>query len=350
VHGETERALAEGQLTEWLHLMPMIINVELRAGNWDLAEAYCQEALPVVEEVDISYLTQNLENVHLGLRSMRGEDAARSGLIEAFERGLQSAHVQAAYTAITYLALFEQARCDSAQAWHWISDLLELRKKTAASIHGQEIDQPRILLHRVLAAEALLALDESERAEQYVDELAQVSERTRQPLALALAARSRALLEASRGDLQAANEAFKQALEAHATFTHPFELARTELYYGTTLRRSKRRGEARRVITRALERFKALGAAEWAKRTQNELARTGAGRSAGGSELTSTEQSVAELVASGQTNKEVAATLFVSVRTVEAHLSKIFRKLEIESRSELVSRLRSDEREQPKTP
>ena len=294
LQSETERALTEGQLTEWLHLMPMLINIELRAGNWDIAEAYCQEALPEVRDVDISYLAQNLENVHLGLRSMRGDDEARSGLIGAFERGLKSAHVQAAYTAIIYLALFEQARCDAAQAWHWISTLLELQEKTAVSTGGKAVDQPRVLLHRGLAAETLLALGESEHAEPYVNELTQISKRTRQPFALALAARSRGLLEASRGDLQAASEAFEQALEAHADFSHPFELARTELYCGTTLRRTRRRGEARRVIARALARFEALGAAEWAKRARSELARTGTGRRAGGSELTPTERSVAE--------------------------------------------------------
>jgi DNA-binding NarL/FixJ family response regulator len=148
-----------------------------------------------------------------------------------------------------------------------------------------------------------------------------------------------------RGDLETASKAFEQALEAHAGTSHPFELARSELYYGTTLRRAKHRGEARRVIARALERFETLGAAEWAKRAQGELARTGAGQHAGGSELSPTERRVAELVASGQSNKEVAAALFVSVRTVEANLSKIFRKLGIESRSELAGRLGGEDRD-----
>ena len=340
---ETERALAEGQLTEWLHLIPILINLEIRTGNWDLAERYCEQALPEARDVDISYLTQNLEAIHLGLRSMRGEEEARSGLIEAVERGLRSAHVQAAYMAINYLAFFELARGDAGEAWRWISSVIELREKNAISSDGHDLDQPRSLFHRALAAEALLALGESKQAERYVEELTQISERTRQPLALALAARSRALLAALCGDLEAANEAFNQALEAHAASPNPFELARTELYYGTTLRRTKRRGEAQRVIARALERFEALGAAAWAKRARSELARTGTSQRTGGSELTPTERSVAELVAAGQSNKEVAAALFVSVRTVEAHLSKVFRKLAIESRSELAGRLSAPE-------
>ena len=344
VQGEVERALTEGQLTEWLHLIPTLINLELRAGNWDLAEKYCEQALAEVRDVDISYLTQNLETLYLGLRSMRGEEEARSGLIEAVERGLRSSHIQAVYTASVYLALFDQAKGDAAQAWRWISSVLELDDKNTVSSKDPNLDHPRILLHRALAAELLLALGESEQAKRYVDELTQISERTGQPLALVMAARSRALLAALRGDLEVASKAFEQALEAHAGTSDPFELARTELFYGTTLRRAKHRGEARRVIARSLERFEKLGAAEWARRAQGELARTGGGRRAGGSELTATERRVAELVAGGQSNKEAAAALFVSVRTVEANLSKIFRKLGIGSRSDLAGRLRGDEK------
>ncbi len=347
LRSEIERARAEGQLTEWLHLIPMLIFLELQAGNWDLAERYCEQALAEVRDVDISYLTQNLEAAYLGLRSLRGEEEACAGLIEAAERGLRSTHIQAAYAAINYLTLFYQAKCDNARAWHWISALLELHGKEAGAKTGAKPDHPRLIRHRVLAAEVLLALGETEQAEPFVQELEQIAKRTRQPLTLAKAARARALLEASRGDLATADEAFRRALEAHADVVFPFELARTELYFGTTLRRAKRRGEARRVITRALERFEALGAAEWTRRAQDELARAGAGRRAGDSDLTPTELQVAELVATGQSNKEVAAALFVSVRTVEANLSKIFRKLGIESRAELAGRFGGEEEKAP---
>lgn len=347
LQSESERALAEGQLTEWLHLIPMLINVELQRGNWDLAERYCEEALPETRDVGISYLTQNLEVIHLGLRSMRGEDEARADLIDAAGHGMRSTHIQAAYMAIIYLAMFDQAKGDATETWRWISSALKLHGTSAPSKRHRYLDHPRILLHRVLAAESLLSLGEIDQAEPFVEELEKIAKRTRQPLALAFAARARALLEASRGDLEAASKAFEQALEAHAGLVYPFELARTELYYGTTLRRAKRRGKARRVITRALERFEALGAAEWAKRAHDELARTGAGRRAGDSDLAPTERRVAELVASGQSNKEVAAALFVSVRTVEANLSRIFRKLGIESRSELAGRLSDEEQKVP---
>jgi DNA-binding CsgD family transcriptional regulator len=335
-------------MTEWLHLISVLINLEIRAGNWELASKYCEEALPEARDVDISYLAQNLEVIYLGLKSLRGENDACAGLIEAVEQGQRSAHIQAAQTALFYLACFEEARGDTAKAWHWLSSLFEFREKAKISNPSQGLRTPRVFLDRELAVELLLALGEIERAERYVDELTQISEFTRQPLALAVAARSRALLEVSRGDCEAASEAFEQALREHAGFTNPFELARTELYYGTALRRAKRRGEARKMITRSLVRFEALGAAEWLARARGELVRTGAGQRASGDELTPAERRVAELVATGQSNKEVATALFVSVRTVEAHLSKIFHKLRLESRSELASRLHAEERDAPK--
>lgn len=101
------------------------------------------------------------------------------------------------------------------------------------------------------------------------------------------------------------------------------------------------------MITRALERFETLGAAQWAVNARAELERTGTVRRAKGDDLTPTERRVAELVATGQSNKDVAAALFMSVRTVEANLSKIYRKFGIESRAELASRLRAGEVENP---
>jgi DNA-binding NarL/FixJ family response regulator len=117
-----------------------------------------------------------------------------------------------------------------------------------------------------------------------------------------------------------------------------FERARTLLACGQIARRAKRRAEARSALTVALELFDSLGAPLWAERATAELARI-PGRARGSGELSETEQRVAELVATGLSNKEVAASLFDTVRTVEANLSKVYAKLGIRSRGELASRL-----------
>jgi DNA-binding NarL/FixJ family response regulator len=116
------------------------------------------------------------------------------------------------------------------------------------------------------------------------------------------------------------------------------ELGRTLLAYGTVLRRTKRKRLAREKLEEALGIFRSLSAPAWIKRAESELSRV-APAAAGASELTPTEAKIAQLVAGGRTNKEVAAQLFVSVKTVEANLSRIYAKLSLRSRSELAARM-----------
>jgi DNA-binding CsgD family transcriptional regulator len=145
---------------------------------------------------------------------------------------------------------------------------------------------------------------------------------------------------AARGDLAGASAAADEAVRVHDQVPLPFELGRTLLVRGTVERRAKRKREARDTLTQALEIFEGLGAAAWSERTRAELARIG-GRAPSSVELTPTEVRVAELVAAGGTNREVADALFVSVHTVEANLKRIYRKLGIRSRTELASTLPS---------
>ena len=148
-------------------------------------------------------------------------------------------------------------------------------------------------------------------------------------------------MAAAEGDFDAARAAIARALVAHETLGQPFELARTRFVEGTIERRAKRRAVAREALTEALETFDALGAPLWAVKAAAELARI-PGREPGSGELTPTERSVAELVASGLSNKEVAAKLFVTVRTVEWNLSKVYAKLGARSRTELAGRLEAE--------
>jgi DNA-binding CsgD family transcriptional regulator len=155
-----------------------------------------------------------------------------------------------------------------------------------------------------------------------------------------VAARGRALVAAAEGDHDAARAHVERAMLAHERLPQPFERGRTLLAQGTIERRAKRRAAAREALTAALELFDGLGAPLWAERAAAELARV-PGRGRASSDLTDTERRVAELVAEGLANKEVAARLFVSVRTVEANLSKVYAKLGVRSRSQLTGRLRS---------
>jgi DNA-binding NarL/FixJ family response regulator len=113
----------------------------------------------------------------------------------------------------------------------------------------------------------------------------------------------------------------------------PFELARTRLLVGQLQRRLRQREAASRTLREALDAFEILGTPLWADRVRAELNRASGIRTQ--AELTASERRVAELAATGITNREMAAALFISPKTVEANLSRIYRKLNIRSRAEL---------------
>jgi len=158
------------------------------------------------------------------------------------------------------------------------------------------------------------------------------------PTSQAAAARCRGLLLAGRGATDEAIAELMRAVQVADTSPQPLERARARLALGSALRRGRHRREAREALTEALEMFDNIGTPLWAERAAAELARI-PGRTAAGDGLTPTESRVAELVAEGLSNKEVASALFVSVRTVEDNLSSIYAKLGIRSRSELGRRI-----------
>jgi DNA-binding NarL/FixJ family response regulator len=114
----------------------------------------------------------------------------------------------------------------------------------------------------------------------------------------------------------------------------PFERARTQLVLGQLHRRQRHKDAASTALREALESFETLNTPLWAVRVRAELARTNVAPT-GGDQLTPSEQRVAELAASGMTYREVAAALFISPKTVEVNLTRIYRKLGIRSRAEL---------------
>jgi DNA-binding CsgD family transcriptional regulator len=152
--------------------------------------------------------------------------------------------------------------------------------------------------------------------------------------------RCRGLLAAQAGELESAVGAFEEALDWHLKVELPLDRGRTLLALGATQRRLKRRREARATLGEALALFERVGAGLWAERAHAELRRV-SGRAATPGALTPAEERVAALVAEGRTNKEVAAALYLSDRTVEGHLARIFGKLGIHHRTELARALQT---------
>jgi DNA-binding CsgD family transcriptional regulator len=139
---------------------------------------------------------------------------------------------------------------------------------------------------------------------------------------------------------------FEDALRRHEAATAPFEAARTRLCFGQRLRRDGARIEAREQLRAAADGFQAIGAAPWTEAAERELGATGERlrRRAPDTpeELTTQERAIADLVAAGASNKDVAAELFLSPKTVEAHLTRIYRKLGVNSRTQLARRLEEE--------
>lgn len=184
---------------------------------------------------------------------------------------------------------------------------------------------------------ALVALGRLDDARSEVREAEQVMQRLGMRLFDPLILRACAAIFAAEGELQTAVEHLERAVASSSFAEWPYEFGRTLLMLGTVQRRARRTRQARATLERAVGVLDGIGAEHWSEQTRAELARIGGRpRSAG---LTTTERRIADAVAAGQSNAEVARALFMSPKTVEWNLSKIYKKLRVRSRTELAAKL-----------
>ena len=200
---------------------------------------------------------------------------------------------------------------------------------------------------RATYVEALVALGRLDDARRTADELGRLADSGTDVSLAADAARAAGAVAAADRRAEEAARMFAAGLELDPVASRPFERARLELAAGAHLRRTGHRREAAAVLTEAARRLAAMGAAPWATRCARELdacglrprRRTPGAPLAGDAALTAQERLVAHLVAGGRTNREVAAELVITTKTVEHHLGRIYAKLDLRSRSELAARL-----------
>ena len=183
------------------------------------------------------------------------------------------------------------------------------------------------------AIEALARSGDGQRAEALHARLAQQVVAQNSDWSAAALERTRGVLTLAAGEPDPALGPLESAGSAFSELGFRLEAARAHLLRGQALLRGGHRTAAADVLAEARDRFDFMGAALWEQRAREELERASTGRTEG--ELTPTERRVAGLVAEGMQNKEIANTLFLSVATVEAHLTRIYRKLGIRSRGEL---------------
>jgi DNA-binding NarL/FixJ family response regulator len=327
-----ESYAAAGELGDELDRAALLVHLtqlECRAGRLDEAEAYAQECVHTHEQAGwvpaAGRFGVALTGAYLGRVEQARADAT-AGAELAGAGGSAVFHVLNLWA----LGLLELSLGNNAEADRHLRDLPERLDAMGYSNPGVRPVYPDAIEARIGAGD--LGVDT------LIDELERRGRSLDNPWACATALRCRGFLLAARGDLEAAIEAHEAALDEHERSPQPVERGRTLLALGATLRRAKRRREARDRLTAALDLFDALGAPLWSEKAAAELARI-PGRTPGATGLTETEQRIAGLAAAGLTNKEIAARVFVTVRTVETNLSKVYAKLGVRSRTELATRL-----------
>ena len=329
---ELARLESAGNESWQIGVLFRLADVELRAGNWAEARRLAQRCVAIAthggiaQEETVALVIQATVQAHLG-RLEEAVETARAAFARAEECGDRSYAIRA--TGV--LGFVELSRGDPVAALHHLSP-------AGSALRGADVGElsiAQVVHNEIDALVAVGRLEEAEAAIAFVEEKGRPTQRAWHE---AVAARGRALVASARGDAEGARAQLDRALSAHERLPQPFELGRTLLTQGAIERRAKRRADARAALTRALEIFDQLGAPLWADKAADELARI-PGRAPASGELSETERRIAELVASGLANKEIAAKLFVTVRTVEGNLTRIYAKLGVRSRTELASRL-----------
>jgi DNA-binding CsgD family transcriptional regulator len=269
-------------------------------------------------------------------------------LVHAFDGQGELARAE----ALEALGLFERLQWRPGAIWPmWALGLVELTDGNPGAVDrvlGPLTEQllglggdPCLFVFLPDEVEALIALGELDRARTYLEPFERSARALQRVWAIAAAERCRGALAAAAGEPEEALRSYDLALDAYARAGMPLERARTLLLAGQVQRRQKQRAKARVLLDEALELFERAGAATWAGRTRGELARVG-GRAPAGDDLTATERRLAELAASGLSNREIAERAFVSVKTVEAALTRVYRKLGVRSRASLTAALGPD--------
>lgn len=342
--GRLDEARAE-LLTVWKHcvdhggeseLMFLAMHrflVEIWSADLDRAGQIASEAMERALLLGGDVAMSVALTTRAALAAFAGDaDAARDDVAESLAAAARGESLRLAGWSLTTLAFLELSLGRHEAVLAALGPLLA---RFDANPEGAEII---VAAFAPYAAESLINLRRLDEAEPLIERLERNGERLNRPWMLAVGARCRSMWLAAHGDVEAAAAKAHQAMLQHDRLPMPFERAQTQLVLGQVLRRQRKKQAAEATLRDALRAFDDIGAPLWAKRVHNELARTNVSPSREG-QLTPSEQRVAELAATGMTNRDVAAALFVSPKTVEYNLSSVYRKLGVRSRAELGRRM-----------
>ena len=305
--------------------------VEERASRLALARAHADRSREIMSQ----YAGHDLDepSVHVPLvriLACEGDDAPARELAERAYAYAQARGGMA--TGRAHLALLGILD-------HWAGEpaLALERFEAFAEQHRAAGFSNSVAIHLADHVEALLAVDRVADALALLDDWEAEARKLGHRWAIPEIVRCRGLVAANRGDVTTALGLLEEAVSLHEEVGDPFGRSRALLLLGVTRRRARQKRSAREAIEAAVVGFEEIGAAGWVEKARAELGSVGGRTREEG--LTPAEQRVAALVAEGRTNREVAAALFLGERTVETHLSHVYAKLGIRSRTELARTL-----------
>lgn len=329
-----ERSRDLGDESSPPYLLVLLGQVECALGDFESALARALEGQEAAEQSgQHTLLAYNLALESL-VEAHRGQvDRARTAALDALERVPETGGRPAELVANGALGHLELALGDPDAA-------VARLEPSVTFVRREAIAEPSAIPFVVDQIEALIELGRRDEAAELLDWYEGNARRLERVSAIAACLRCRGLLAAAAGNLDDAITIFDEALEWHGRVAIPLDRARTLLTLGAAQRRAKHRREARETLEEALGVFEGLGAALWTERARAELRRI-SGRAPTPGALTPAEERIAILVADGKTNREIAAALFLSERTVEGHLSHVYGKLRVRSRTELARELAS---------
>jgi DNA-binding NarL/FixJ family response regulator len=305
--------------------------VELRAGRWELAEQQAELGCALAEEPFVSgpltmpFVSRSLVDAHRG-RVERG----RATLLPLIEEAERTGKAWWAANFLSALGFVEFAAGEHEAADQALTRMREL-------VDSMGIVDALFDRSEPFHIESLVAFGEVARARAALERLEERGSALPRLWIGATLPRARALVLAAEGDVHGALEAL-DVLDPDVASKLPFELAHTLMLEGRLRRRANQKRAAAKALRRAIELFEQLGAPRWLQQASDELTRIGL-RHRSPDELTATELKIAQLAAAGLTNREVAKAAFVSPKTVEANLARVYRKLGIHSRAELGARM-----------
>jgi DNA-binding CsgD family transcriptional regulator len=329
---EYECASVEGVETGLPILLWGLVETEAWSGNWDKAERLATQGTELADDAGslvggaLMAAMNGLLHVYRG----RAEEGCRQGA-RAVATATEIGFPLAALLGAQALGLSALSVGDAAAAHERLGPVMGL-------VRTAGVTEPGLLHFLPDEIEALIRLGDLDVADELLHSFETCSGELGRVWGLAASGRCRGLLLAARGDLDAADAAVLRALERHRELAMPFEHGRTLLVAGEIRRRARHKRLARESLEAAAAIFDQLGAPVWEQRAHDELGRLGlrapsSSTMEGG--LTEAERRVADLVVGGLTTAEVSSRLFMAQRTVESHLSRIYRKLGVRSRVQL---------------